>query len=51
MNEKIRKGKLKSSHILPVLLEQGNRDADNNLAAMLDMPLLQQQVAHIDIHA
>jgi hypothetical protein len=40
MNEKIKKGKLKRSHILPVLLEQGNRDADINLAAMLDMPLL-----------
>jgi hypothetical protein len=28
------------THILPILLEQGNQDADTNLAAMLDMPLL-----------
>jgi hypothetical protein len=39
------KGKLKRAHVLSVL-EQGYQDVDNNLAAMLDMPLLYQQVAH-----
>jgi hypothetical protein len=39
MNKKNRKVKFKRTHVLPVLLEQGNQDADTNLAAMLDMPL------------
>jgi hypothetical protein len=51
MNEKIRKGKFKRTHVLPVLLEQGNQDVNTNLAAMLDMPLLHRHVAHGEIHA
>jgi hypothetical protein len=51
MNKKNRKGKLKRAHVLPVLLEQGNKEADTNLATTLDMPFLHQRVAHGDIHA
>jgi hypothetical protein len=36
ISNKNMKGKLKRTHVLPVLLEQGNQEADINLAAMLD---------------
>lgn len=42
---------LNGTHVLPVLLEQGNQEVDAHLDVLLDLLLLHRQVAHRDAHA